>query len=90
MLVSVLCQGHVDHSLRTPKPDERFWGHLIKRVKLCSESPGTDVILLCFQNEALMLPDSLSAVVARWTRKMLGLSDPKQIKQKNIPNLQEF
>lgn len=61
----------------------------MKRVKLWSESPGTDVILLCFQNEALTLPNSLSALVVRWTGKMLGLSDPKQINQKNIPNLQE-
>lgn len=62
----------------------------MKRVKLWSESPGTGVILLRFQNEALTLPNSLPALVVRWTRKMLGLSDPKQINQKNIPNLQEI
>lgn len=69
----------------------KIWGgHLMKRVKLWSESPGTGAILLRFQNEALTLPNSLPALVVRWTRKMLGLSDPKQINQKNIPNLQEI
>lgn len=43
----------------------------MKRGELWSENPGTDVKLMCFQNEALTLPSSVPAFVARWTRKML-------------------